>query len=105
VLKKPGRMAQFIALARRNYDDYPEAEFTAELLELEAERARQLYEGGVYRQIWSRGDHPGAVLLIEAASLADAQAALESLPLKERGMLLIDVVVPLTPYRGFGPRG
>ena len=98
-------MAQFMALARRNYDDYAEADFTGELLEAEAERARQLYGDGVFRQVWGRQDHPGAVLLIEAASLDDANAALESLPLKQRGMLFVDAVVPLSPYRGFGPRG
>ncbi|MDB5072524.1 MAG: hypothetical protein JWM87_3635 [Candidatus Eremiobacteraeota bacterium] len=98
-------MAQFIALARRNYDDHAEAEFTGESLEAEAERARELYADGVFREVWSRKDHPGAVLLIEAASLDDAQAALESLPLRQRGMLFVDAVVPLSPYRGFGPRG
>jgi muconolactone delta-isomerase len=98
-------MAQFMALARRNYDDFAEADFTGEPLEAEAERARQLYGDGVFRQVWSRKDHPGAVLLIEAASLDEANAALESLPLKQRGMLFVDAVVPLLPYRGFGPLG
>ncbi len=98
-------MAQFIALVRRNYDDFPEAEFTPELLEAEAERARELYGEGVYRQMWSRQDSPGAVILIEAGSADDARAALDTLPLTQKGMLLIDSVIPLTPYRGFGPRG
>lgn len=98
-------MAQFIALARRNYDDYAEADFTAELLEAEAERARQLYSEGVVRQVWSRRDHPGAVLLIEADSLDEANAAMESLPLRQRGMLFVDSVIPVLPYRGYGPRG
>ncbi len=98
-------MAQFIACARRNYDDFPEAEFTAELLEEEAEGARTLYHDGVFRQVWSRGDSPGAVILIEAGSADEARAALESLPLRRRKMLLIDSVIPVTAYRGFGPRG
>ena len=98
-------MAQFIACVRRNYDDFPEAKFTAELLEAEAERARTLYRDGVFRQMWSRGDSPGAVILLESGSLDEAGAALETLPLQQRGMLLIDAIIPVMAYRGFGPRG
>ena len=98
-------MAQFIACVRRNYDDFPEAEFTPELLEAEAERARTLHRDGVIRQIWSRGDSPGAVLHIEAGSAEDVRAMLETLPLQQRRMLLIDAVIPVMAYRGFGPHG
>ena len=52
-----------------------------------------------------RGDAPGAAIVVEAGSLDDAQAALDTLPLKANGMLLLDTLIPLTPYRGFGPRG
>jgi hypothetical protein len=98
-------MAQFIACARRNYDDFPETEFTPELLEAEAERVRTLHRDGVIRQIWSRGDSPGAVLHIEAGSADDVRALMETFPLRQRGMLLIDEVIPVMAYRGFGPRG
>ena len=98
-------MAQFIACVRRNYGDFPESEFRPELLEAEAERARTLYRDGVFRQMWSRGDSPGAVILLESGSADEARAALETLPLQQRGMLLIDAVIPVMAYRGFGPRG
>lgn len=98
-------MAQFIALLRRNYDEFPEPQFTPALMEAEAEQARRLYTEGITRQIWSRGDHPGAVLLLEAASADEALAALETLPLKANGMLTLDALVPANPYRGFTPRG
>jgi len=98
-------MAQFMALLRRDYDRFPESAFTAELLEAEAQRARQLYADGVNRQMWSRGDAPGAVVVIEAESLDAALAGLETLPLKQKDMLLLELIVPLTPYRGFHPRG
>ena len=98
-------MAQFIALLRRNYDEFPEPAFTPELMEAEAEQARRLYTQGVTRQIWSRGDHPGAAMVLEAASADEARAALETLPLVAKGMLLLDILVPLNPYRGFTPRG
>jgi muconolactone delta-isomerase len=97
-------MAQFIALLKRNVDQYPAEAFTAELLEAEAERARRLYTEGHNRAIWGRGAGPGAVILIEAASIDDAKAGLASLPLIQRGMLLIESLVPLVPYRGFAPR-
>ena len=98
-------MAQFMALLRRDYDRFPESAFTAELLEAEAQRARQLYAEGVNRMMWSRGDAPGAVVLIEAESLEAALAGIETLPLIQKQMLLLEKIVPLSPYRGFGPRG
>ena len=98
-------MAQFIALLRRNYDEFPEPAFTPELMEAEAERARRLYADGFTRQIWSRGDHPGAAMVVEAASADEARAALGTLPLVEKGMLLLETLIPANPYRGFLPRG
>jgi muconolactone delta-isomerase len=98
-------MAQFIALLRRNHDEFTESQFTPELMEAEAERARRLYTDGVYRQIWSRGDVPGAAIVVEAPSADAARDALDTLPLKQNGMLVLDVLVPLNPYRGFAPRG
>ena len=98
-------MAQFIAAVRRNLERFSASDFTPELLEEEAERARQLYADGIIRQMWGRDDHPGAVILIEAGTPDEAQAELASLPLAIREMLTLDVLVPITPYRGFGPRG
>ena len=98
-------MAQFIALLRRNLDEFSESQFTPELMEAEAERARRLYGDGFTRQIWSRGDHPGAAMVLEAASADEARAALGTLPLVQNGMLLLDILVPVNPYRGFLPRG
>jgi muconolactone delta-isomerase len=98
-------MAQFIALLRRNYDEFPEPQFTPALMEAEAEQARSLYTAGVFRQIWSRGDLPGAAVLLEATSADEALAALETLPLKKLNMLTLDTLVPANPYRGFTPRG
>lgn len=96
-------MAQFIALIARNYEGFTEDDF-APLLEPEAERARELYAAGTFRQMWGRSDVKGAVVLIEADSQEAAQATLATLPLAQRGMLDV-TLVPLTGYRGFGPRG
>ena len=97
-------MPQFIAAVRRNLERFSASDFTPELLEEEAERARRLYADGVFRQMWSRGDHPGAIILIEAGTPDEAQAVLASLPLAVREMLSLDLLAPVIPYRGFGPR-
>ncbi len=98
-------MAQFMALVRRDYERFSQSAFTRELLDAEAEAARALYAQGVFRAVWGRMDSPGAVILMEAESLDAALAAFEALPLKEKQMLLVDQVVPLTPYRAFCPQG
>ena len=98
-------MAQFIAAVRRDLEKFSASDFTPELLEEEAERARRLYADGIFRQMWGRADNPGAVILIEAGSIEEAQAVLASLPLAVREMLTLDLLVAVTPYRGFGPRG
>ena len=94
---------QFMVLLRRISERFSDADF-APLLEPEADRARALYIEGVIRQIWSRGDVPGACVLIEAPDEAQARAALETLPLLANGMLELSGLVPLEPYRGFAPR-
>ena len=95
-------MAQFFALAKRNLTDFTEADL-APYMEPEAERARELYAAGTFREIWSRADIPGAAILIEAASLGEARGFMESLPLAIEGMLTYEIM-PFMPYRGFGPR-
>jgi muconolactone delta-isomerase len=97
-------MAQFIAAVRRDLEKFSASDFTPELLEEEAEAVRRLHADGVFRQVWGRGDSPGAVILIEAGTPDEARAVLASLPLAVREMLTLDVLVPVTPYRGFGPR-
>lgn len=94
---------QFFALARRRTEAFAEAEF-APLLEIEAERVRQLYEEGRLRAAWSREDVPGGVLLFECEDAREAGAAIASLPLHERDMLEV-TLIPVKGYRGFGPRG
>jgi muconolactone delta-isomerase len=93
---------QFLSISRRRTDKFSDADFAA-LTDAEFDRARTLYAEGVLRQIWRRGDIPGACILWEASSAADVQTALGSLPMFKAGMLEV-TVVPLQPYPGFGPR-
>ncbi|MGD0801324.1 MAG: muconolactone Delta-isomerase family protein [Terracidiphilus sp.] len=94
---------QFVSLSRRRIDAFPPAAFTPELIAREGQRVKELYASGILRQIWRRGDIPGAAILWEAPSEAEVRAAIASLPLSEAGMLEILALVPLEPYPGFAP--
>ena len=41
---------------------------------------------------------------MRALTLLGLLAGLDTLPLKQKDMLLLELIVPLTPYRGFHPR-
>lgn len=93
---------QFLSLSRRRTDAFPPEAFTPELNAQETARVKELYAAGILRQVWSRGDVPGASILWEAESENAVRAALDSLPLFKAGMLEIMALVPLKPYPGFG---
>jgi|SRR5579863_2872098 len=95
---------EFMAIMRRRTESFSDDEIER-YLEDEAEAVRTMHIEGTLRTIWSRGDALGAVLILEAASIGDAQALIDSLPLMGRGMLDQQMLVPLRGYRGFGPRG
>jgi muconolactone delta-isomerase len=94
---------QFLSLSRRLVDKFPPEAFTPELMRLETARVRELYSAGTLRQIWKRGDIPGASILWEAASQAGVRDAIASLPIFQAGLLEIVALIPLEPYPGFGP--
>jgi muconolactone delta-isomerase len=93
---------QFLSMSRRRVDAFP-AEAFAELSGPESQRVKELYASGILRQIWMRGDAPGAVLLWEAASENEVRAAIDTLPVFKAGMLELIALVPLRPYPGFFP--
>jgi len=90
---------QFFVLARRRTESFAEAQF-AELLDAEAARVRELYGDGVIRSAYSRADVPGAILMLEAADVAEAQDILSTLPLVAAGMLET-TIIHVRGYRGF----
>ena len=94
---------QFLTLSRRRTDAFPAEAFTPELVRREAQRVKEMYATGLLRQIWKRGDTPGAAIVWEAGSEAEVRAAVESLPIYEAGMLELSAILPLEPYAGFGP--
>jgi muconolactone delta-isomerase len=94
---------QFLSISRRLIDKFPAESFTPALLAAETARVRELYAAGILRQLWKRGDMPGASILWEAASKADVEAAIASLPIAQAGLLEVVALIPLEPYPGFGP--
>ena len=92
---------QFLSMSLRKVDEFGAEAFTPELSAAEAQRVKELYAAGVLRQVWLRGDAPGAAILWEAASEAEVRAAIESLPINKAGMLEITALVELKPYPGF----
>lgn len=94
-------MSQFLVLSRRRTESYVDADFDA-LIPAETQRVRELYAAGVVRQIWLRGDVPGAAFLVEADTEQEARGAVDALPMATSGLSEF-TVLPLSPYRGFGP--
>jgi muconolactone delta-isomerase len=94
---------QFLTLSRRRTDAFPPEAFSPELIAAEAQRVRQLYAAGILRQVWKRGDMPGAAIIWEAAAKAEVREAVDSLPIFKAGMLELTCLLPLEPYGGFGP--
>jgi muconolactone delta-isomerase len=92
---------QFISLSRRRTDKFPPEAFTVELSTREGQRVKALYGAGILRQIWKRGDIPGAVILWEAPNVTAVHDDLASLPIYQAGMLEVVAVVPLEPYPRF----
>ena len=95
---------QFLVLTERFTEEFPAEAWKPELIAAEGERVRELYAAGILRTAWRRKDKPGAALIFEAASEAEVQEAIESLPLRKLGMIGFPLVTQLEPYPGFGPR-
>lgn len=91
---------QFLSVSRRRTDAFPPEAFTPELVAREGQRVKELYAAGILRQVWRRGDAPGAAIVWEAASEAEVRAALDSLPIAQAGMLELTLLTPLEPYPG-----
>ena len=70
----------FFTLSRRRTDAFPPEAFTPELIAQEGQRVKELYIAGILRQVWRRGDTPGAAIMWEAASEAEVREAVDSLP-------------------------
>ncbi len=66
----------------------------------EARRVWELYQKGLIRELYFRGDRSEAVLILECADVEAARQTLESLPLVQAGLIRFEII-PLVPYPGF----
>ncbi len=74
----------------------PEAMRT--LLHAEVEHTWRSYKSGLVRELYLMGEgRPGAVLVLEAAGVVEAQAALRELPLVVGGVADVDCIA-LAPF-------
>lgn len=76
------------------------AAFTPDLLRAEARSLWDLQQQGIVREAYFRADRHNAVLVLECANAAAAQAHLATLPLVQAGLIDFEVI-PLIPYDGF----
>ena len=90
-----------MVMSRRRTESHAPEEFEA-VIPAETARVRELYAAGVVRQIWLRDDLPGACFLVEADDLPGARSIVDGLPMATSGLSEF-TVMPLSPYRGFGP--
>lgn len=58
----------------------------------EAQQVWRLHKAGVFREMYFRQDSPGAVVVLECASVEEARRALGTLPMVEAGLLDFDVI-------------
>lgn len=89
---------QFLALSRRL--EGTTAEKLAPLAADEARVAWLLHVEGSLRSVHLCPDRPGSVLLLECASLDEAHATLDRLPMVQAGLIAFDVSRML-PYTGW----
>jgi hypothetical protein len=69
-------------------------------LQAEAARAWELYQAGIFREMYFRADMPVAVLMLECVDVDEARRVLDTLPLVKAGLITFELM-PLTAYPGF----
>jgi muconolactone delta-isomerase len=69
-------------------------------LRTEARRAWELHQAGIIRELYFRADRAKAILVLECESVAEAEAALATLPLVAAGLIAFELI-PLRAYPGF----
>jgi len=88
---------KIFVVATRNQDK-PAEDFTP-LMDPEADYALKLYKEGFIREIYSRTDGKGALVVVEAKNEDEAANKLSNLPLAKAGLLSFDIY-GTTAYRG-----
>ncbi|MEM8831124.1 MAG: superoxide dismutase [Cyanobacteria bacterium P01_G01_bin.19] len=66
-------------------------------LKEEALKAWELYNSGVFREMYFRTDRGGAVIIMECEDLAAAKKVVSDLPIVKAGLVDFDLI-PLGPF-------
>lgn len=66
----------------------------------EARKVWDLHQAGIIRELYFRADRNEAVLVLECASVIEAQEILAALPLVNAGLISFEII-PLKAYPGF----
>ena len=66
----------------------------------EARKAWELHQAGIIRELYFRADRNEAVLVLDCASVSEAQEILAALPFVKAGLITFEVI-PLKAYPGF----
>ena len=66
----------------------------------EALHAWEMYKSGITRELYMRGDRPGAALILECNSIEEAKAHLAGLPLVKFNLIEFELI-PLQPFSPF----
>ena len=66
----------------------------------EARQAWELHQAGLIRELYFRADRNEAVLVLECASIEEAERTLHELPFVRQGLITFELI-PLKAYPGF----
>jgi muconolactone delta-isomerase len=66
----------------------------------EARKAWELHQAGIIRELYFRADRNEAVLVLECASVSEAQEILSTLPFVQNNLITFKFI-PLKAYPGF----
>ena len=86
-----------LAIATRNPDADPKQ--LEKLLQPEADHVLRMIRDETVREVYSRTDGKGAVLVLECEDEAHARRLLSELPLAKAGILTVEIY-GTKPYRG-----
>lgn len=67
---------------------------------VEAQRAWELHQQGIIRELYFRQDRSEAVLVLECEDVVTAETVLQTLPLVKAGLITFELI-PLVAYPGF----
>jgi hypothetical protein len=68
-------------------------------LQAESKHAWQLYARGIFRELYFRGDRPGAVIILECKDVEEAKKIMADLPLVKENLIEFEYI----PLQHFAP--